>query len=1357
MINAPQSVIDKLVSGNFSYGDIISINLGDAYGTGEDVIINTTTYAHSLSFGGVNYSTDNNIREIDGISRKASTGSDKVDIVFDITDEAIIDAIKSERYINKPTSISRVIVEDGVIVGDFAIPIRTAWGLSHQSSGDTDDRTITLTLDSSLGDLTGDNGWYAINSSHQRRYPNDLIMNHSGTVMTEDQQNKYTSNFSGVISQQVKPPALPKIYGYKNVEAVPVAMLKHRKTHTSYRHYFTTLIYVLNIGDCEDIDIRNIRKGGDDFDINIVNSNSTDVGGWSCRAFNATESGVNVATDSRLNFWREGMDSGERSRLTGMYGKGLTLLFVKNRNRDDWISQAPKITIPVKGSLVYNPDTGLKEYSRNPALQYADFLRSEKYGAGQRGIGVSDANLSELKAHFEQIPDSLNNDGINSIMIDVQLDTGEPIVDNMNIWMEGVRLFTSDYYGQFNIRVETKSPVVIHIDEDDLEETPDYESGEFTERLNQLTYSIKQLVPDNSEDAIAGDLVEVDVEATFPADGSQTHTDWLSQDGGIDNFDSESLDYVTDLEQAYYWAMVDARISRQQRKLELPMGALAWLLEVGDVFTFSSEILNINSDLKWRVDEVSEDDSVTTVSSRSYDDNFYTPDPNAIPAPVAFAQPPTGSELSPVSGLAVIERSGLYYLDWSPLSSANVVWYAVEVEKDGVLVIDNPRVAQPPLMMENITIGSYEARVVAIGHEDEGFLSTLQFDIALPETPTINITVGNFSLEIYPTVSKTYLGSTFELAINNSDDFNTAQNKGTSGSFTVANLVPNTHYWVWVRTINIVGVSDWARADAITLNDNSTLVGFVGIDRESIINDAVDELQGQVNEAIDGALESVIDNIASDALEEAQDQIAKLGNENSQQNTVNLINDIFANTKTVKESFDNNALQKIETSELKVELGNVSASLSETKQVIVDESKSMALQVNTLSSAISNSNAKINQTNQTVATLDSSTSTSLQQLSSGINDNTADISTLNQTVATLDSSTSTSLQQLNAQVNTKATISALNQVESKADNTANALSALDASVQNLDGEVSSAQLILNSHTNDIGELSSRAFLGVDVSGNISGIHINGSASESEMEFLADQISFVNPDTGLKDLVYDAASNRLLFGGIITANTLIQSPKIELIGSTHVRVVSATGFGSNNQFIEWFGPRIITGGSIDYSAMSESNAITYLKADGSAYFGGSIISGSLSNSLTTSTLDGDAKVGIGPYGSNGGVIAINCSVSLYSRYYRIQTEQDSTEPAIPSCTITLQEYVGASWVTRQSARFVGQSSVSNDYEGNGQYVVNEVVSLSGSFTYTDNKATTSDRMYRVVMSQRTNFRTLSPWVASQRLSINSQED
>ena len=213
----------------------------------------------------------------------------------------------------------------------------------------------------------------------------------------------------------------------------------------------------------------------------------------------------------------------------------------------------------------------------------------------------------------------------------------------------------------------------------------------------------------------------------------------------------------------------------------------------------------------------------------------------------------------------------------------------------------------------------------------------------------------------------------------------------------------------------------------------------------------------------------------------------------------------------------------------------------------------------------------------------------------------------------------------------------------------------------------------------------------------------------------------------------------LLGEALVANTVIQSPKIEYVGTTHMRVSAAEGFGSANQFIEWFGPNQLLSGNIDYSSMTEANAITYLKTDGSAYFGGAIISGELGTSRATSDLAADAEVTIGPFGSNGGAIAIAAAVTMTRTKIVQRATSVEAAPADPTCSVVLEEYTGGSWVTRQTENYVGTGYISNPYyetePGNDGWFYTSIQTLSGSFTFTDNQNTTNDRTYRLRLTAR----------------------
>ncbi|MGL5391932.1 MAG: hypothetical protein ACRDA8_11280, partial [Shewanella sp.] len=493
----------------------------------------------------------------------------------------------------------------------------------------------------------------------------------------------------------------------------------------------------------------------------------------------------------------------------GMYGKGLTLLLVKNRNRDDWVKGAPEIKIPIRGTKVLDPRTGQYSASRNPALQYYDYLRNTQYGAGGRGITVSESSVIALANHFDAIPESAGNEGINSILIDVEVDTAKPLVDNMNIWIEGCRMFTSDYYGEFNIRVEGIAPVTRHYHEDDLLEYPEYESGDFTDRINQLTYTVKQLVPDTEDPT---QMVEVTVEATFPEDGSDIHKRWLAEDANIPKFESSQLSHVTDLEQAYYWAMVDARISRQPDELTIAVGATGWLHEAGDVISFTSPILEMDA-TQWRVVEVSEDDGKVELELKPYDSTFYTPAPDVVPAPIPPAKPPVMDRLEAVNGLNVTVVDDAYQIDWEQIEAPSGYWFQIEVvvsEQDGTdrVVVNEPVIYAPPYRFKSAYAGEFHVSVTKISATDESITSTLSFLAEKPVKPIVEHISGADWITITPRLLNSSLGTRFRF-------YKGGEIKAEGYSYTEQGLLPTTTYNYEVSTVNTFGESE-RQAVAIT-------------------------------------------------------------------------------------------------------------------------------------------------------------------------------------------------------------------------------------------------------------------------------------------------------------------------------------------------------------------------------------------------------------------------------------------------------------------------------------------------------------------------------------------------------------
>lgn len=204
------------------------------------------------------------------------------------------------------------------------------------------------------------------------------------------------------------------------------------------------------------------------------------------------------------------------------------------------------------------------------------------------------------------------------------------------------------------------------------------------------------------------------------------------------------------------------------------------------------------------------------------------------------------------------------------------------------------------------------------------------------------------------------------------------------------------------------------------------------------------------------------------------------------------------------------------------------------------------------------------------------------------------------------------------------------------------------------------------------------------------------------------------------------------------------------GSSYMSVWGAP-FGQGNRFLRWSGPY-----SGDLNSCHEGNAKEYLRVDGSMYFGGSLLAGSLRNSQGSSSTASNASTQIGPFSSNGGTITVNASwtYSFWTRqdYEASQTGVNAHNADISNFGTQFLQDTGSG---HSGSKSIGLS-VSNlvlNLRRNGGLVAsqaggNGILSLEGykptpgdawgwikwtysysaSFTYTDPDHNTSQRTY-----------------------------
>jgi predicted outer membrane repeat protein len=200
-------------------------------------------------------------------------------------------------------------------------------------------------------------------------------------------------------------------------------------------------------------------------------------------------------------------------------------------------------------------------------------------------------------------------------------------------------------------------------------------------------------------------------------------------------------------------------------------------------------------------------------------------------------------------------------------------------------------------------------------------------------------------------------------------------------------------------------------------------------------------------------------------------------------------------------------------------------------------------------------------------------------------------------------------------------------------------------------------------------------------------------------------------------------------------------------------VTGAPFGSSSQFIEWYGPYFAS-----LSSCTEANAVYYLKTNGSAYFGGTLSAGTLTNKGETSDLSASAQITVGPFGTNGDPKVVTLSYYFTGNWTQFQGSSTGTGGGAISATVKLYRKIGAGSETE-----VATLNVSGTYEyetdgepyPNGTYARFWSQSMSGSASYTDNDASLSDRTYRAAITARSTA--FGTGTNSQRVTIVSVEE
>jgi hypothetical protein len=323
-------------------------------------------------------------------------------------------------------------------------------------------------------------------------------------------------------------------------------------------------------------------------------------------------------------------------------------------------------------------------------------------------------------------------------------------------------------------------------------------------------------------------------------------------------------------------------------------------------------------------------------------------------------------------------------------------------------------------------------------------------------------------------------------------------------------------------------------------------------------------------------------------------------------------------------------------------------------------------------------------------------------------------------IATEQSAQAEQIELVGAELEGKASAESLRQVSSRVEENAQGLMAVS-------GQLDSVKVDLG------GKASAQAMQGIEARVEVNAQGIQTVLSRAFMNVIAD----------------DGAGP--LIGGMVidnngrVVNTRFFSHTFEVIAPSategmewkagYLRVwkgaaqrIIGTGFGrAGDDLVDYFGPNIGAAGA------SKSNAVMWMDASGSAYFGGQLSAGVLKNAVQTTTIQ---TVGVelvnGPFSTNGRTRTVTVSFSRNHRRTKTNFGSDGFVAGAGQNTATVQIYrqIGSDaeqpW---QTLNATGGVRILNESDGPDS----ADSSWGGSFTVNDSSPSDKSVRYRAVIT------------------------
>jgi len=693
----------------------------------------------------------------------------------------------------------------------------------------------------------------------------------------------------------------------------------------------------------------------------------------------------------------------------------------------------PEVTALIQGRKIFDPRTNTTAYSENLPLQLLDYLTNTRYGKGMPSgrlpvaSFISSANWADdlitSTVTLNDVTSSVTHARITGNLV---IDTGRPVFSNVKQLLSGMRGLLPVGSGIMRLDCEREGAPVFFfghhkstaLNYANITGPVKSRSGRKNERYNRVIVRFPNKATSYERD-----------EVCFPAATDPLFAQWLAEDNGVLLEQSFEFDTITNKAEAYQMAEIVAKRSRSRTECSFSASPLAILCEPGDIVgvtddtrgwdakPFRIEQVKLREDADVELELVEHQDAIYPWSGVAYSERTLGTnlgDPTAISAPTALAITP---DLTYATG---------GFVTWSAENDAFIRHYRIQLWRDDVKVLEQTT-PERRLTLPLLSVGSYVVKVFAVST-----LSTLSpaalysFSVAVPVPPqSVVIESTNFSLTIIPQLAGIGLGTEFEFAI-----LSTSNWRGRGASYVISDLLPDTEYTVYVRTVSALGQSNWVSAVGKTENDPQPLLDFLG---EALLEqlgpDLVEQTAGQVNQYVNDRLSDMPTN--GQMAEYFDSQINEALSENPYPDIAEMINGIIDNYETEKQVESETEQRQADIQLLNVAVQEESSTrasqIANVLEVVATESETRATAITQLTSQIADEGqtrtAAISQLSQTIADETSARALQVNELTSRVETEettrASAISQLNQTIADESGTRSTQITELNSRVETE--------------------------------------------------------------------------------------------------------------------------------------------------------------------------------------------------------------------------------------------------------------------------------------------------------------------------------------------------